>query len=147
MGQYKELVYHLPEEREVMEELTTITDNFVETVRLTHPQKYNNFIEQVKKLHTSHHFTKETLEEAHKHVEPHYTIEHTNKVAREEFDITFSKEPFNEYDFNFVMNEKYKIYCSVYGDNTNTYAELALAWLDHNHGKAMKYYQKVYKNE
>ena len=114
MGQYKEIVYHLPEDKEVMEELTTLTDNFVETVKITHPQKYNSFIDQIKKLHTEHHFTSETLAEAYAHVAPHFNLEHTNKIAREEFEITFAKEPFNEYDFNFIMNEEYKIYNSLY---------------------------------
>ena len=50
MGKYKDIVYTLPEEREIMEQLTDITDSLVESVRVTHPQKYSNFIMEVQKL-------------------------------------------------------------------------------------------------
>ena len=144
MGKYKDLVSKLPEEREIMEHLTIITDEFVESVRMAHPQKYNNFITEVQNISTKHHFNEEKLHEAYKHVGNHFNVEDTTRVAKEEFEIDFTKEAFNHYDFNFIMNEMYKTYCNVYQNETTRYAELALAWLDVHDGKVMKYYEKMY---
>ena len=147
MGKYKEIVYTLPEEREVMETLTDLTDTFVESVKLTHPQKYNSFLDSVKQLHSHHHFDDMLLKESRHHVHEHYTLVHSNKLAQEEFEVEFSKEPFNQYDFNFILNEMHKMYHNLYNDDVTKYAELALSWLDHNNGKAKKYYEKMYLTE
>ena len=149
MGAYHDIVHKLPEEREVMEKLTDMTDEFVESVRLTHPQKYNNFIDKVKKLQSHNHFSKESLEEAYKHenIEQLHSVEDTTNYAKKEFEIDFSKENFNQYDFNFIMNETSRIYSSIYNKDMNKLAELTLAWLDYNHGKAYHYYKKLYMSE
>lgn len=144
MGKYKDMVYKLPEEREVMEHLTNITDEFVESVRVTHPQKYASFIEEVRSISSKHHFNKDTLEEAKRHVGNYFSLDVTSKFAKEEYEVDFSKENFNEYDLNFMMNEMYKTYNNVYQNDTHKYAELTLAWLDRYNGKAVKYYNKMY---
>lgn len=149
MGAYKDLVHKLPEEREVMEHLTDVTDEFVESVKITHPQKYNNFIEKLKKIHSHNHFTKEYLQEIYlsENMEQYYSLDDTTKYAKEEFEIDFTKESFNEYDFNFAMNETHKVYKSIYNKDMNKCTELALSWLDYNNGKALAYYKKLYIEE
>ena len=142
MGQYKEMVHKLPEDREIMEMLTDITDNFVESVKITQPQKYANLINKMKEISEEGHFTKDHLE----HIDHgHFSTDFTTKLAEEIYEIDFTKEHFNEYDFNFIMNEMHKLFHPVYHDKNEHYAELAIAWLDHNKGKAYKYYEKMYK--
>ena len=142
MGKYKEMIYKLPEEREVMELLTDITDNFVESIKVTQPQKYANLINRLKELTSEGHFTKEHLEGID-HV--HYSLDHTTKIAEETYEVDFTKECFNEYDFNFTMNEMHKLFHSVFHDDHHKYAELSISWLDHHKGKALQYYEKMYK--
>ena len=146
MGTYKDLVYNLPEEKEIMEELTIITDDFVESVKVTHPQKYNLFIEKIKNIKSTNHFNKESLEEAYKdgHIHQNYSLQDSNTYAQKELDIDFSKEPFNEYDLNYIMNYHYHNYNDIYNNDVNKIAELTLAWLDHHNGKAMWLYNKLY---
>ena len=147
MGKYKELVHKLPENKETMEFLTDLTDEFVESVRLTHPQKYTNFIEEIKEISSKHHFNEDKLKESEKHVNRYFDIIDSTNHAKEDFDIDFTKESFNKYDFNFILNEMYKTFCNVHGDDMNKYIELSLAWLDQHDGKAMDYYRKMYLNE
>ena len=146
MGIYSELVHKLPEEKEIMEQLTIITDDFAETVKISQPQKYNMFIEKVKHLHSNNHFSKETLDDAykHKHIEQIYPVDVTTNFVTKEFDVDFSKEHFNEYDLNFIMNDMHKNFGSMYNNDTAKLAELTLTWLDTNHGNAYKYYHKLY---
>ena len=145
MAVYKDLVYSLPEEKEIMQELTLITDEFVESIKVTHPQKYNNFIEKVKAIKSHNHFTKECLQEVYKHgkMEEHYKLEDTTNYAQKEFDIDFSRESFNIYDFNYIMNYHYHMYKSIHAKDTNKLAELSLAWLDQHNGKAFWFYEKI----
>ena len=143
MGKYKELIHKLPEERETMELLTDITDEFVESVKITQPQKYANLMNKLKALATTGHFTKEIVESINDNW--HWTVEDTTNYVKQTYEVNFDKEPFNEYDFNFVMNDMYKLYYPVFQDDTAKYAELTLAWLDQNNGKAYCYYEKMYK--
>ena len=145
MGKFKELVHKLPEEREVMESLTDMTDDFIESIKVTHPQKYNTFIDKIKTLSSWGHFTEDSFNEAKEALDDHYTLEDTTKFAKENYEIDFDKEYFNEYDFNFIMNEVYRLYHAIYQEDTEKYAELTLAWLDYNRGKAYCYYKKLYK--
>lgn len=146
MAMYKDLVYSLPEERDIMEKLTVITDDFVESIKVTHPQKYNAFMDKVKGIKSSNHFSKDNLEEVYKngHLEEHYKLEDTNNYAQKEFDIDFSKESFNQYDLNYMMNYHYSVYKSIYNNDINKLAELTLAWLDQHDGKAMWYHNKLH---
>lgn len=145
MGKYSEIIHQLPEEKEVMEKLTELTDAFVESVKMTHPQKYNSFIEKIKKLHDDNHFDAETIETLKDELHAHWSVEDTTNYAKETYEIDFDKENFNEYDFNFIMNEMYRNFNVVFQDETSKYAELSLAWLDKNKGKALCYYEKLYK--
>ena len=147
MAKYKELVHTLEQEKEIMEILTDLTDEFVESVRVTHPQKYNAFIEKVTKLACKNHFNQETLKEVNNYVLQCYSVEDTTKYAQEEFEIDFNKECFNKYDFNFTINHIYHLFSSIYGKDMNKYTELSLAWLDHYHGKAYKFFVKNYLEE
>ena len=140
MGKYKEIVHKLPEDREVMEMLTDITDEFIESVKVTQPQKYSTLMNKLKALCECGHFTKEKYEELE---DGHWTVEDTTNYAKEAYEVDFDKESFNEYDFNFIMNEMYKVFYPVYQDDVSKYAELTLAWLDYNHGKAYDYYIKL----
>lgn len=144
MGKYKELVHKLPEEREVMEELTDMTDEFIESIKITHPQKYHNFVDKIKSLSDKGHFTEDLLHEIKEKRDDHYSLDDTTTFAKESYEIDFDKESFNEYDFNFIMNEMYNMFNPIYQDETEKYAELTLAWLDYNKGKALKYYKKLY---
>lgn len=144
MGKYKELVHKLPEERKTMEDLTDITDEFIETIKITHPQKYNTFIEKVQVLLDEGHFTEEKLMEVKETSHDRFTVEDTTKYAKEGYEIDFSQECFNEYDFNFIMNEMYCIFKTIYHEEMDKYTELSLSWLDHFKGKALWYYEKLY---
>ena len=146
MGMYKELVLALPEEYDVMHELTDMTDEFIESIKVTHPQKYNMFMDKVKTIKSHNHFTKEYLEEVYSHglLDEYYKLEHTTNYAHKEFDIDFSKEPFNEYDFNYMMNYHHNVYKSMHNKDVNKCAELTLAWLDSNNGKAMWFHNMLH---
>lgn len=145
MGKYSDLIHQLPEERDIMEELTALTDEFVESIKITHPQKYNNFIEKIKKLGHHNHFDENTINEIKDIMNVHWSVDDTTNYAVEAYEINFDKENFNEYDFNFIMNEMYDTFNAVFQDETNKYAELSLAWLDKNKGKAYCYFEKLYK--
>ena len=146
MGKYKEWVHKLPEKQEVMEKLTDITDEFIETIKVIHPQKYNIFMDKVKQLYDEGHFTEEHLKHAKEITgDDHFSLEDTTKYAKEAYEIDFDKESFNEYDFNFIINEMYKIFNPIYKEEMDKYTELALAWLDYNSGKAFWYFEKMYK--
>ena len=144
MGKYKDLVHSLPEEREIMERLTDITDTLVESVRVTHPQKYSTFIMEVQNLKHMNHFNDALLKQSYHHVPAHFTLITTNKMATDNFDIDFAKESFNEYDLNFVTNEMYQHFSNMYQDTPHKFMELALSWLDKHEGKAKHYYEKMY---
>ena len=144
MGKFKDIVHKLPEDREVMEELTDLTDEFVESIKVTHPQRYSNFIEKIKKLCDMGHFTEDILMEIKETMDDHYSLEDTTKYATETYEIDFDKESFNQYDLNFIMNEMYRLFHTIYQDDTDKYAELSLAWLDYNKGKAYWYYTNLY---
>lgn len=146
MGKYKELVHQLPEEKEVMEHLTDITDVFVESIKVTHPQKYSNFIQEIKKISSHNHFDEESIMDAKPHMSEKFKIEETNKMAVEMFDIDFEKESFSKQDFYYILNEMYCQFSNVFGEDKSKYGELALAWLDKNDGKAKVYFEKMYKH-
>ena len=145
MGNFSDIVHGLPEDREVMEELTTLTDNFIESVKATHPQKYTNFMQQIKSISIAHHFDEHSLKEALQPVGTHINHEESTKLAEVEFEVNFNKEPFNKCDFNFIMNYMYHLFHHVYKDNWAEYAKLALSWMDTNHGKAKTFYEKMFK--
>jgi hypothetical protein len=145
MGNYSDIVHSLPEDRDVMEELTTLTDTFIESVKATHPQKYTNFMQQLKGISTSHHFDEHSLKEALQHVGTYINHEESSKLAEVEFAVDFHKEPFNKCDFNFIMNYMYHQFHHLYNDNWAEYVKLALSWLDVNHGKAKTFYEKLFK--
>lgn len=94
------------------------------------------------------HFTKEKAMQAVSHMVnedgttgQHWTCEETRSVA-ESKGIYFSAEKFNEYDWYYVMNMLYSDYYNVLGNNTDSYAKMAMAWLrdkDAPEGKAKKY--------
>lgn len=142
MGKYKDWVHKLPQHKDTMIHLTDITDEFVEAVKITHPQKYTALISKLEKLCSEGHFTKEELEKLH---DLYFSIEDTTNYAKETYEIDFDKEQFNKYDFNFIMNEMYKIFNSLYHQDKSKYAELTLSWLDYNEGKAYTYFEKMYK--
>lgn len=146
MGKYKEWVHKLPEKQEIMEKLTDITDDFVESIKITHPQKYNNFLDKVKQLYDEGHFTEDNLIKAKEITgNDHFTLEDTTKYAKEAYEINFDNESFNEYDFNFIVNEMYSLFHPIYKEEMDKYTELALAWLDHNAGKTFWYFKKLYQ--
>lgn len=72
--------------------------------------------------------------------------EQTTNAAKQA-GIVFKR--FNEYDFYFVLNMLYSDNYGVFGNDSNTYIQLAKAWLediDVAEGKAWRYYQKVVKS-
>ena len=145
MAVYKDLVHSLPEEREIMETLTDLTDEFIDSIKGSFPQKYTTFIDKVKHLKIPNHFTKDSLEEVYMNgiMEEHYLLEDTNNYAQKEFEIDFSKEHFNCYDFNYMMNYHYCIYKNIHNPDINKLAELTLTWLDHYNGKALWFHNKL----
>lgn len=146
MGMYRDLVLALPEETELMHELTNLTDEFVESIKVTHPQKYNMFMDKIKGIHSHNHFTEEKLEEVYSNgeLEEYYKLEHTTNLANKEFDIDFSKERFNEYDFNYIMNYHHNVYKTMHNKDVHKCAELTIAWLDSHDGKAMWFHNMLH---
>ena len=144
MGKYKDIVYTLPEEKEIMKQLTDITDSLVESVRVTHPQKYSNFIVEIQKLKHINHFDDMLLKESQQYVPLHFSLQTTNKMSHDHFEIDFSKESFNEYDLNFITNDMYYHFSNMYQTEPHKYMELALSWLDKHEGKAKNYYERMY---
>lgn len=143
---YKEIVEKLPQETKTMQKLAQITDEFVESVKTTLPQKYADFIQKVQKLADGHHFTDQTLMDSYNHIPCHYDLDDTKRLACD-FEIDFTKEIFNKYDFNYAINLMYHTFKALYCEEHNKYVELALAWLDTDCGKAWKHYKKIILDE
>lgn len=75
----------------------------------------------------------------------HWDIDQTTSAAKQA-NIQFKK--FNEYDFYYVINMLYSDYYNIFGNDSNSYIQLATAWLndpDVPEGKAWRYYKKVVK--
>ena len=99
------------------------------------------------------HFDKETshaavagMQNTDGSVGEHWDLEQTTNAAKQA-GIVFKR--FNEYDFYFVLNMLYSDNYGVFGNDSNTYIQLAKAWLediDVAEGKAWRYYQKVVKS-
>ena len=76
----------------------------------------------------------------------HWDIDQTTSAAKQA-NIQFKK--FNEYDFYYAINMLYSDYYNIFGDDSNSYIQLATAWLndpDVPEGKAWRYYKKVVKS-
>lgn len=75
----------------------------------------------------------------------HWDMEQTTMAAKQS-GIVFNK--YNECDFYYVLNMLYSDNYGVFGNDSNTYIQLAMAWLDDPdvpEGKAWRYYKKVVK--
>lgn len=142
MGKFKEHIYQL-ENVEDMQKVTEIIDEHLEKIKLCQPQEYAQIIDKIEKLVNENHFTEAVLLEAHEHVGNHFSLNASNMIAEDDFEIEFAKENFNEYDFNYVINYMYKIYCNIIGDDDVKYGEFTLAWLDDKNNKALKHYTNM----
>jgi hypothetical protein len=62
--------------------------------------------------------------------------------------IDFSTKNYNEYDFNYVMNQGWSDYNELFGNdiaNYVLYSKLFLEDIDSPEGKAYNYYTKIIK--
>lgn len=142
MGKFKEYIYQLSD-IEDMQKVTEIIDNHLEKFKMYQPQEYTELMSHIEKLVNQNHFTEDILMEAHQHIGDHFSINASNMIAEDDFEIDFTKESFNQYDFNYVINYMYKIYCNVIGDDDVKYGEFTLAWLDDKNNKALKHYNNM----
>lgn len=72
----------------------------------------------------------------------HWKLDQTNSVLQSHA-IDLSKEKFNEYDFNYVMNMIYSDYYGAVPNDVGTYYKMAMKFLndkDSYEGKAYCYY-------
>lgn len=129
------------------EQIRDFVNCALDMIKETHHDLYEELeIYLYKKLYGKH-FSDWLLEKATSNMinedgshGPHWTVDQTTSVARSN-GIAF--KDYNEYDWNYVMNMIYSDYYGAISDDVNSYAKLAIKFLqdkDAKDGKAFVYY-------
>ncbi len=137
---------------ELKEKYGARMEKFVSKLKIANPDLYDELMHDLYIMIYGEHFNKDlAIEAVSKLVNedgspaPHWSLEETKKIALQN-NIDF--DSFTEYDWYFVLNDLYSDYCKVFGQDTNSYIQLAKCWLydkDAKPGKAYKYYLSIVK--
>ena len=145
---YKEIINNADESK-----LRELTKDMLSMIKETNKELYDTLEMYLYKEVYGCHFNKWLLEKATSEMVNedgtkgiHWNIADTTSVAKSN-GISFDK--FNEYDWCYVMNMMYSDYYGSVNNDTNTYAKMAIKFLndkDAPSGKALKYYLAMMKS-
>lgn len=141
-----------PNSTELMIEWTDILDYYLELFKERDEDLYDDLMEELFVTVNGEHLTEEMAYKAVSSMRntdgtkgEHWTVEETTRQA-EKYNVNWKE--YNKYDFYYVMNMLYSDFYKLFKDDEETYARMAIAWLedkDVEQGKAYRYYKKVVK--
>ena len=145
---YKEIIREIDNGK-----LKDLTIDMLSMIKETNKELYDTLEMYLYKEVYGCHFNKWLLEKATSEMVNedgtkgiHWNIADTTSVAKSN-GVSFDK--FNEYDWCYVMNMMYSDYYGSVNNDTNTYAKMAVKFLndkDAPSGKALKYYLAMMKS-
>ena len=145
---YKEIIREIDNGK-----LKDLTIDMLSMIKETNKELYDTLEMYLYKEVYGCHFNKWLLEKATSEMVNedgtkgiHWNIADTTSVAKSN-GVSFDK--FNEYDWCYVMNMMYSDYYGSVNNDTNTYAKMAIKFLndkDAPNGKALKYYLAMMKS-
>lgn len=147
-----EMAKTLPNFNAIYPHIIDLLNSHFNAFEMAHKDKYDDIMEDLYVIINGPHFNKEyalNAVQGMKNVDgtvgQHWDLDQTTAAAKQA-GIIFNT--YNEYDFYYVLNMLYSDYFNIFGNDSNTYIQLALAWLndpDVPEGKAWRYYKKVVK--
>lgn len=137
------LLYKLKENEDFIEEV-------LNKIKTRDSKLYQEISVMIYEKQNGYHFNEELLKEAclkMKNVDgskgAFYTLEASDKIANS-YDIKMIN--FNKYDWNYVLNMFHSDYSDIIGNDTKTYAKMALSFINDEDGpigKAYLYYKFI----